>query len=584
MNSRNEELASLLTKMAVMLDILEDNNYRAKAYSRAATTVERLSEDICEVAARGELERLPGIGKTIARNITIWCRHSTFEDFDKVKARFPEGLFDLLKIPGLGPKKIKILYRSLGITSLGELEYACMENRLVEVKGFGLKTQDKILRGIEYVKKFGTYRRSADAYALAEKVQYILTSELSANVDDMENGGGGGVRLVGGLRRFQEIADDIDFLVYHDDLAFLLILEHKKLLSDLQPISPNHTRATFEGFSIDIFRADSPTNATPLLFYTGSKAHVDILRQRAKNLDIDLTSTGFKKNGSFIETPMEERCYEILNLPYIPPELREDGDAIKAADRGLLPELITIDDIQGVFHVHTKASDGSMSLEMVVREAIARGFKYVGISDHSQSAYYAGGLTPDRLMDQYKEVQTLRNQYPEIDIYWGIESDILPDGSLDYHEDILKRFDFVIGSVHSHFKMDVEEMTTRLIRALRNHFLTILGHPTGRLLLGRPPYEFHVESVLKVAADCGKIIELNAHPHRLDLDWRWCKKAREMGVMVSINPDAHKPEDFNIHYGVRTARKGWLERKDVWNTLSRDAMIHTMQRKLRKGF
>ncbi|SFM60692.1 DNA polymerase/3'-5' exonuclease PolX [Thermodesulforhabdus norvegica] len=574
MSTRNEELAALLHQMAVMLEILEDNDYRARAYARAAGVVEKLQEDVCAVAARGELETLPGIGKTLARNITTWCKQGTFQDFEKVKIRFPEGLLDLIKIPGLGPKKIKVLYRALGITSLGELEYACLENRLIDIKGFGLKTQEKILKGIDHLKQFARFRLSSEAYALAEGFQRILRAELPSEVE---------IYLVGGLRRFQEIASDMDFLVICEDINFLKRLEDRKIISNLKEISRNHIMLSFDGFHVDLFRSRVKNNAAPILFYTGSKTHVEKLIARAEKLGLKITNEGFLKEESFLETPTEESCYDLLGLPYIPPELRESGEEVEFAEKGQLPQLITEKDIRGLFHIHTVASDGVMDLERVIHEAIARGYEYIGIADHSQSAYYARGLTPDRLQAQYKEIVEMRRKYPQVDIYWGIESDILPDGSLDFPPEILERFDFVIGSVHSHFNMSKAEMTDRLIKALENPYLTILGHPTGRLLLGRPPYELSMEKLLEKAAERGKIIELNAHPHRLDLDWRWCRKAREMKIPVSINPDAHKPHDFDISYGVMTARKGWLEPRNVWNSLNREEMRLVMSRKPWRG-
>lgn len=570
MSTRNEELASLLQQMAIMLEILEDNDYRAKAYSRAAAVVEKLEEDICAVAARGELERLPGIGKTLARNITTWCRRGTFQDFEKIRSRFPEGLFEVIKIPGLGPKKIKVLHRTLGITSLGELEYACLENRLIDIKGFGSKTQEKILKGIEHLKQFANYRLSSEAYGMAEHFLEILLTELPP---------GNKVHMVGGLRRFQEIASDMDFLIIGKELSFLNRLQSKRVISDLEKISENHARFSFEGFPVDLFRSSLLDNGAPLLFYTGSKSHIERLILQARKLGLEITPEGLTKNGSLLNTPTEEACYEMVGLPYIPPELREMGDEIEAAEKGNLPQLVTESDIKGLFHIHTTASDGAMDLERVIQEALARGYTYIGIADHSQSAYYARGLTVERLEAQFEEVRNLRKKYPTLDIYWGIESDILPDGSLDYPPEILEKFDFVIGSVHSHFNMNKEEMTGRIIKALENPYLTILGHPTGRLLLGRPPYEVSMERVLEKAAECGKIIELNAHPHRLDLDWRWCKRAREMGLQMSINPDAHKPADFDIRYGVMTARKGWLEPQNVWNTLDREAMRSAIMKK-----
>ncbi len=563
----NEKLAEIFFEMSVMLEILDDNEYRARAYNRAARSLEKLEDDICEIAKRDELERIPGIGKTLARQIKTWCRKETFEDYEKLKSRFPAGLFQLLDIPGLGPKKIKLLYKELGITTLGELEYACLENRLTDLKGFGAKTQEKILKNIEVVRTYSAFRRAPEAYRIAQVVGEKLKGIFQA------------VRLVGGLRRFQEITDDVDFLVYGEESAFFDILEKKKLLDGMKRISDTHIEGFFDGLRIDVWISKS-FDAACLVYYTGSKDHVVKLQKIASDKGLTFSSSGiFSKNDSLLSFNSEKDVYEMLDLAFIPPELREDMGEIEAARNGSTPRLIEPEDIVGIFHVHTSASDGSLSLENVVEEAIRMGYQYVGISDHSKSAFYAGGLDERRLMKQYDEVVRLREKYPQIDIYWGIESDILPDGSLDYEDEILEKFDFVIGSIHSGFNMDKDAMTARLVRALNNPYLTILGHPTGRLLLGRDAYEVEMERIFDVAEAKSKVLELNAHPHRLDIGWGWCKKARDRSIPVAINPDAHKPADFDLTYGIMTARKGWLGPGDVWNAQSRETMREIMQSK-----
>ncbi len=564
--SHNEALAALFREMAIMLEILEDNGYRARAYSRASTSIEKLNLDICDIATKGDLQQIPGIGKTLARQIKTWCRQGTFEEYEKLKRRFPEELFVLLKIPGLGPRKVKVLYQSLGITSLGELEYACLENRLVELKGFGTKTQEKILKNIETVKVYATYRRAPEAYEIARFIESELKKVFSK------------VELVGGLRRFQEIAEDADFLVYGDAESLEKFIS-TPLLKRAEHLSNNRITGYFDGFKIDIRVVKASSDITPLLYYTGSKIHVEKLVKIAHSKDLVLTDREVRKNGKVISFRHEGDLYNELGMSYIPPELREGLEEIEAAMKHELPKLVNHSDIAGIFHIHTSASDGSLALEDVVKKAIELGYQYIGISDHSKSAFYAGGLDEDALTKQFEEIQRLREQYAQIDIYWGIESDILADGSLDYSDDILEKFDFVIGSVHSGLKMDKVSMMKRLLKALRNPFLTILGHPTGRLLLGREPYDVDMERLLDEAARNSKIIELNAHPHRLDLDWRWCIEAKQRGIPISINPDAHKIGDFDLTFGIMTARKGWLEPKDVWNARNREDMRALMKSK-----
>jgi len=483
------------------------------------------------LAASGELEKIPGVGKSIARHVDEWCREGTFDEYEKLKARFPAGIFEILNIPGLGPKKARVLYRELGISSIGELEYACMENRLVELKGFGVRTQEKILNHIEKIKVYSTMRRAPEAYRLAGEVKKLLRRYS----DD--------VYLVGGLRRFQEVASDVDFLIHVGEPGSVLSHGHLEDFEDVRFVQEDRILAKYEGFLVDIRISEKPVGVSQLFFFTGSKGHIEALRKIGSGLGITISSDGVFVDERFVDITSEEEIYNLFGLSYIPPELRENLGEIEAARDRKLPELITDKDICGIFHIHTTYSDGSLTLDKVVQYAVEQGYQYVGISDHSQSAFYAGGLKEDDLKRQRDQIEVVRESYPQIDVYWGIESDILPDGSLDYSEEILGMFDFVIGSVHGSFRMSSEDMSARIVKALNNPYLTILGHPSGRLLLGREPYDVDMNRIIEVAAEKGKIIELNAHPYRLDLDWRWCRRAKELGVPVAINPDAHKAGD-----------------------------------------
>lgn len=575
MNSRrNKELAELFRLTAVMIEIAEDNVFRSRAFDRAATTIEGLDEDICEMAARGELETLPGIGKAISQHVANWCRNGTFSEYEKLRQTLPPGLLEVLKIPGLGPKKVRTLYTDLGITSLGELEYACLENRLIGIKGFGLKTQKKILSAIEELKKIEKFHHAPDAYKLAETIINLITALPGVQ----------GVRLVGALRRFEEYTDDIDILVdaegsrWIDDLVSgedkslrLPLLKSAQVSRD----SLNQVRITgvFENMPVDIRQT---WGAGAFFVYTGNRSHVDAVVSLGSPEGVD--KIGAQTLGKLLYQNFRDEAdiYHHFGLSFIPPELREGTEEIAVAKEGSIPVLVEEKDIKGIFHVHTTASDGSLSLERVVALCVELGYKYVGISDHSVSAAYAGGLTEEKLKRQQEEIESLRDRYPQIDIYWGIESDIRTDGSLDYPDNILEAFDFVIGSVHSHFRMDKDSMTERILKALRHPLLTMLGHPTGRLILARAGYELDMEAVLETAKQHRKIIELNAHPYRLDLDWKRCKKAKALGIPISINPDAHNIEDFSLRYGILAARKGWLTAADVWNAHDREIMRRLM--------
>lgn len=569
--NRNKELAELFRLTAVMIEILEDNVFRARAFDRAATTIEGIEEDICNLATGGEIEALPGIGKALSRHIINWCRHGTFDEYEKLKETFPPGLLEVLQIPGLGPKKVRSLYTELGITSLGELEYACLENRLIGIKGFGLKTQQKILSAIEERRKIAKFRHAPEAYKLAEEFADLLKS-----LPGVRN-----VKLVGALRRFEEYTDDIDLLVDADSSEWIETLAAGKIKSGKSPLLESFSasrdelgrvrvRGVFENMAVDIRQT---WGAGAFFVYTGNRAHVEaVLSLGALQ---GLTARELLA-GDFRD---ESEIYRHFGLSFIPPELREGMEEIDAARNGVVPVLITEKDIRGIFHVHTTSSDGSLSLERVVSLCVESGYEYVGISDHSVSAAYAGGLTEEKLKRQREEIESLRERYPQIDIYWGIESDIRPDGALDYPDHILEAFDFVIGSVHSHFKMDRSAMTERILKAMRHPCLTMLGHPTGRLILARAGYELDVDAVLETAKEHRKIVELNAHPYRLDLNWINCKKAKALGVPISINPDAHNVEDFSLRYGIFAARKGWLTVNDVWNAKTREEMRRLMMEK-----
>ncbi|MEJ5300449.1 MAG: PHP domain-containing protein [Thermodesulforhabdaceae bacterium] len=553
----NKDLGELFRLTAVMLEIMDENVFRSRAFERAASIVESLQEDVCLLAKQGELETLAGIGKAIARYISEWCTEGTFSEYEKLKKNFPAGLLDLLRIPGLGSKKVKALYIQLGITSLGELEYACLENRLVSIKGFGLRSQEKILSAIENLKKIQKFRHAPDAYAVADEILSLLRDLKSVR----------SVTLVGALRRFQEYTDDVDILIdvdgsqWIDELARVNLLQSFSILFD----EFGYTRVVgnFQNMVVDIRQAHG---AGPLVVYTGNKDHV-------RDLGVE---PGYLLLQKFAD---EAELYGSLGLSFIPPELREGLGEVEFARKNEIPILIEERDIKGIFHIHTTASDGALELERIVRICLELGYEYVGISDHSVSAAYAGGLTGEKLKRQREEVEIIRERYPQIDIYWGIESDIRPDGSLDYPDRILESFDFVIGSIHSHFKMDRKTMTDRILKALSHPCLTMLGHPTGRLLLARPGYDVDMDAVLEKAKEYGKILELNSHPYRLDIDWKNCRKAKALGIPVSINPDAHNRGDFYLRYGILTARKGWLSAGDVWNTKDRASMKKLMLEK-----
>ena len=454
---------------------------------------------------------------------------------EELKASFPPGLLDLLNVPGLGPKKVKTLYEDLGINNLGELEYACRENRLLALKGFGVKTQANVLKGIDNLKKY----RGSYLWAEAEPIALKL-AELLAGCPVISR-----VELAGSFRRRKEVVGDLDMVAATD--APKDATEFVQGLDLVESIeSGGDTKVTFRlkaGLNVDLRLVPEEAFAFAWHHFTGSKEHNTEMRRRAKERGLKMNEYGlFDEDGHSPSAPDEAGVFGLLDLPFIPPELREGLGEIEAAESGSLPTLIETEDLKGLFHVHSNFSDGVMSVTEVVNRCRQLGYAYVGLSDHSQTAFYAGGLKKEDLDRQLAEVAKARQAHPDFHLFWGIESDILPDGSLDYPDEVLAHFDFVIASVHSNFKMPGRQMTARLVRAVQNPYTTILGHVTGRLLLAREPYELDLEAVLEVAAAQGTAVEINANPHRLDLDWREMRRARKMGLKMMICPDAHSPQ------------------------------------------
>lgn len=558
-----KEISRILEEIGELLEIKGENLFKIKAYYNASKTVEAMEKDISTAIADGTLMKQKGIGKAIYDKVIELYNTGHLEYYEELKREIPETLLELVKIPGVGPKKARRLYDLLGITTVGELEYACLENRLVELQGFGKTTQEKILKGIEFYKKgMGLHLLSA---AMAE------ADRLVASLKDRK----GIIRLdiAGSIRRRKEVIKDIDLVASVTPGMEKKVMDAFTGLQEAQSvIARGDTKATIllkTGINADMRVVSDKEFPFALIHFTGSAEHNAAMRGRAKRLGIKMNEYGIFKGEKIIPCKDEEEIYRALGLSYIPPELRENTGEIEAAEKGTLPELVELSDIRGLFHVHTTYSDGSMTLREMVRVAREMGYEYIGICDHSKSAYYAGGLTEDRVKKQHEEIDRLNSEVKDFRIYKGIEVDILADGSLDYSDEVLESFDLVIVSIHSKFNMTREEMTGRIIRAISHPSTTILAHPTGRLLLSREGYDLDLHRIIEKAGELGVVIELNSHPYRLDLDWRYLQYAKECGVKISINPDAHHLEDLqNVIYGVAIARKGWLTREDILNTLS----------------
>lgn len=555
-----EEIIKILYEIAVLLELAGENPFKSRAYETAARNLERVTDDIADLVKNHEISSIPGIGEAIGKKIEKLVETGRLEYYEKLKSAIPPGHLEMLKIPGLGPKKIRALYRELGITTIGELEYACLENRLVNLKGFGAKTQENILKGIERVKLYQARRLYTEAYGDAINLSRSLEEKLSLPVT-----------LAGSLRRGAETVKDIDLLVATRNFS-----EAGEVFSRLDYVETVTGRGDTKvsvvlksGINSDL-RIVAP-NEFPyaLHHFTGSREHNTAMRARAKDRGLKMNEYGLFHGEKNIPCESEEEIFHHLGLAYIPPELRENMGEIEAAERGDLPGLIEESDLKGVLHIHTNFSDGNLSIEEAARIAQKKGYGYIGISDHSQSAYYAGGLKKDTLRKQIELIDELNKKMAPFRIFKGIEADILPDGSLDYEDEILASLDFVIAAVHTHFQMKEAEMTERICHALRNPYTTILAHPTGRLLLSREPYEMNIPVVLAEAASHGKIIELNANPYRLDLSWQHLLSAKKMGLKIAINPDIHDLSGFDyLSLGVKIARKGWIEKGDCINCLN----------------
>lgn len=565
----NKSVAKILEEIGVMIELTGGNPFRAQAHYNGARIIETLSEPVESLVKSEQLTGIKGIGKGLADKITELVTTGAVQEYEELKDSIPGGLFDMLRISGMGPKKVRAVYEKLGITTVGELEYACNENRLVVLEGFGKKSQENILAGILFLKTSQERHLYHDALLAAQKI--LDEVEKFPHVIRAS--------IAGSIRRYKETVKDIDIIASASDEQRAEIMEHFTTLPDVaQIISKGNTKSSVRlsrlaGLNTDLRLVSDKEFPFALHHFTGSKEHNTGMRSLAKKHNLKMNEYGLFSNGESIQCADEAEIFNALGLAYIEPEMRENLGEIESAAENNLPRLITQSDIKGILHVHSSYSDGSASIEDMIKACIELGYKYIGVCDHSKTAFYANGLTEDRVRQQHEEIDRLQARYPDFTIFKGIEADILTDGSLDYTDEILGAFDFVVSSVHSKMKMTEEEATGRLERAVKNPYTTILGHPTGRLLLARNAYPVDMHRIIELAKEHSVIIELNASPHRFDLDWRYCKHAKEKGVKIAINPDAHSVEGISdVIYGVGISRKGWLEKKDVINSLTAEEL------------
>lgn len=585
----NQDIADQLRLVYQLMQLAGENRFRAIAFDRAAQTIEALNDSAEERSTEGTLTNLKGIGSSIAEDIQIFVETGTMPVLESLRERVPTGLIEWLNITGLGPKNIVKIHQELGIEGIDELKEACEDGRVAALPGLGEKSAEKIIKSIEWLNQFSERCRLDEA----DEVARSMISYLK---------GGSGVRLIevaGSLRRSLETIGDIDILIGAEEeetpSIFDMFVNHDRVVEVLGKGETKSSVRTASGRQVDLRIVRPDQFSAALLYFTGSKEHNVRLRQRARERKMALNEYGLfhlDKDGDTdfnqpVEAGSEEEIYGMLGLRFIPPELREDRGETEIYEGDRYPDLVEPDDIRGVLHAHSTWSDGKATIEEMARACMDQGYQYLGISDHSRTAAYAGGLSIDEVKRQWEEIEKLNevfmNENTGFRIFKGIESDILSDGSLDYPDELLEGFDFVIASVHSGLDMEPEQMMDRFLRAVRHPATTFVGHPTGRLLLKRRESNLDMNRLIEVACEEDVVIEINANPWRLDLDWRHGSKARECGLLTSVNPDAHTREGIaDIRFGVAIARKAMFEKDRVINSLSSDAFSAWLQNRKKR--
>ncbi|MFH1067973.1 MAG: DNA polymerase/3'-5' exonuclease PolX [bacterium] len=571
----NASIAEILRQIAFILEIKGENPFKCRAYANAARTIESWPHDLAELVAEGKWEKLKGIGEHLREKITTLVQTGELPYYEELKASLPDGLLDLLDIPGLGPKKVKVLYDQLHISNFEALEKACGDGRVAALDGFGEKTAENILAGIEQMRSYQNLHLGVEALAQAEEI----IETLRQHPDVVR------VNIGGSLRRGKEIVKDAD-IVASSKKPKAVMAAFVKMDGVERVLNHGETKSSVlldDGLQCDLRVVDDKLFPYALHHLTGSKEHNIAMRQLAIRQNMKMSEWGLfqvSKKGEETLVPCKDEAelFGKFDMDYIPPELRENLGEIEAAREHALPRLVEWTEMRGCFHVHTTASDGKSPLEEMAETAEELGFEYLGIADHSKAAFQANGLNEKRLEEQIQKIRAHNAKKPACRLLAGTECDILKDGKMDFDDSVLSKLDYVVASVHSSFTLSEEDMTRRVIRAMENPHVTMLGHLTGRLLLQRPSYAINIPKIIDAAAATGTWIELNAHPYRLDMDWRWWKLARDKGVKCVINPDAHHASQLeHVKLGVLIARKGWLRCEDVVNALPLKKLLPVLQ-------
>jgi DNA polymerase (family 10) len=569
---KNQEIARIFNDIADILEIKGENPFRIRAYRRAAMNIESLTKDVAETT-KDELMKIPGIGQDLAGKIEEFVRTGKMKAYEDLKKEVPEGLSMLLSVPGLGPKTAKLLYEKMKIKNLEDLERVAREHKLSGLPGIKEKTEENILKGIEMLKRGMERQPLGKVLPVANDIAEQLRKK--APVDK--------ISIAGSIRRWKDTIKDIDILATsRDPKAVMNAFVHLPHVKDVLMHGPTKSSIIIhEGLQVDLRVVEEDSFGAALAYFTGSKAHNIRLREMAVKAGLKINEYGIfrESNDKKLGGKEEADIYRILGLPYIPPEMREDSGEIEAAIAGKLPNLVSLDDIKGDLHVHTKRSDGSHDFDELIEAARKRGYEYIAITDHSKGLGIARGLSEERLMEEKKEIEAINKKLKGFRLLAGVEVDIRSDGRMDFPDEILKQMDIVVASIHSGFKQSRDQITKRMVSAINNPYISIIAHPTGRLIGERDPYDVDMDEVLRVAEKTRTAIEINAYPLRLDLNDIYAKKAKEMGVPIVISTDTHITNQFDyMSYGVSIARRGWLEKKDVLNTLSYSSLLKALKK------
>lgn len=568
----NQQIAKVFSDIADLLEIKGENLFRVRAYRRAALNIDGLSKDLGRMTEE-EVLSIPGVGRDLAGKIRDYIETGKVDVYEELKEEVPEGLAALLSVPGLGPKTAKLLYEKSNIKDVNDLERLAREHKLSGLPGIKDKTEKNILRGIEMI------NRGKERFPLGKvlPMAHEILSEMREKLSLKE------LELAGSLRRWKDTIKDIDILAVCGEFERVMgVFTHLPMVKEILMRGPTKASVVISGgIQVDLRVVEEGSFGAALAYFTGSKAHNIRLREMAVKAGLKLNEYGIfrEKDNKKLGGEREEDVYRLLGLAFVPPEMREDTGEIEAAKEGTLPKLIELKDIRGDLHVHTKRSDGSHTLDDLIKAARGKGYEYIAITDHTKGLGVARGLNEEKVLDEMKEIKAVNKRLRGFRVLTGVEVDIRSDATLDLDDNVLKRLDIVVASIHSGFRQSREQLTTRLIAAVRNPCVSVIAHPTGRLIGERDAYDVDMERVLSAARETGKALEINSYPLRLDLNDSYVKRAKEMKIPLIINTDTHVVNQFDFMiYGVSIARRGWLEKGDVANTLRAGNLIQWLKK------